>query len=139
MSFPLARQGIEVKLELDPGLPLLSGDRVQLQQVIVNLAINAIQSMVSEPIASKVLSIRTSTRRPTSLLIEVTDTGPGIKPDATDRLFEGFFTTKTSGMGIGLAICRAIIESHGGHIVARNFSEQRGAAFTIDLPLLPSP
>jgi two-component system sensor kinase FixL len=92
--------------------------------------------MASGPTAPKVLSFRTFSHG-TSQIIEVEDTGPGIKPAAIDRLFEGFFTTKGSGMGIGLAICRSIIEAHGGHIMARNFSDQPGAAFTIDLPLLP--
>jgi C4-dicarboxylate-specific signal transduction histidine kinase len=137
LGHELTRQRIEVKLELDRKLPLLIGDRVQLQQVIVNLAINAIQSMTSGPTAPKVLSIRTFSNDPTSQIIEVEDTGPGITPEANDRLFEGFFTTKPSGMGIGLAICRSIIEAHGGHIVARNLSDRPGAAFTINLPLLP--
>lgn len=137
LGHELARQRIEVKLELDRELPLLIGDRVQLQQVIVNLAINAIQSMTSGPTTPKVLSIRTFSNHSTSQIIEVEDTGPGITPEASDRLFEGFFTTKPSGMGIGLAICRSIIEAHGGHIVARNLSDRPGATFTIDLPLLP--
>jgi signal transduction histidine kinase len=137
LGHELTRQRIEVKLELDRELPRLIGDRVQLQQVIVNLAINAIQSMTSGPSTPKVLSIRTFSNDPTSQIIEVEDTGPGITPEANDRLFEGFFTTKPSGMGIGLAICRSIIEAHGGHIVARNLSDRPGATFTIDLPLLP--
>jgi C4-dicarboxylate-specific signal transduction histidine kinase len=137
LGHELTRQGVEVKLELDRELPTLVGDRVQLQQVIINLAINAIQSMASGPTARKVLLIRTFSSQPTSQIIEVEDTGPGINPAAMDRLFEGFFTTKASGMGIGLAICRSIIEAHGGHIVARNLNERSGAAFTIDLPLLP--
>jgi C4-dicarboxylate-specific signal transduction histidine kinase len=132
----LTRQGIEVKLELERELPFLIGDRVQLQQVIINLAINAIQSMTSETITPKVLSIHTFSDA-TSQIIEVEDTGPGIKPAAMDRLFEGFFTTKASGMGIGLAICRSIIEAHSGHILARNLGDRSGAAFTINLPLLP--
>jgi PAS domain S-box-containing protein len=137
LGHELNRQGIEVKLELDRKMPDLTGDRVQLQQVIINLAINAIQSMSSESTAPKVLSIRTFSNHPTSQVIEVEDTGPGIRPEAVDRLFEGFFTTKASGMGIGLAISRSIIEAHGGHIQARNLKGRPGAAFTIDLPLLP--
>ena len=137
LAHELTRHGIELKLDLEPELPLLIGDRVQLQQVIINLAINAIQSMAAGQVMPKVLSVRTFSRKPTSQIIEVEDTGPGIKPDALDRLFEGFFTTKTTGMGIGLAICRSIIEAHGGHIVARNLSDRPGAAFTIDLPLHP--
>ena len=137
LAHELTRHGIELKLDLEQELPLLIGDRVQLQQVIINLAINAIQSMAAEQVMPKVLSVRTFSRWPTSQIIEVEDTGPGIKPDALDRLFDGFFTTKTTGMGIGLAICRSIIEAHGGHIAARNLSDRPGAAFTIDLPLLP--
>jgi PAS domain S-box-containing protein len=138
LGHELNRQNIEVNLELDRELPPIIGDRVQLQQVIINLAINAIQSMTFGPTAPKVLSIRTFSNHPTSQIIQVEDTGPGIKPEAIDRLFEGFFTTKTSGMGIGLAISRSIIEAHGGHIIAHNLSDRPGAAFTIDLPLLPS-
>jgi PAS domain S-box-containing protein len=137
LGHELTRQGIGVELDLDRELPLLTGDRVQLQQVIVNLAMNAIQSMASGPATPKVLSIRTFSKHPTSQIIEVEDTGPGIEPEVIDQLFEGFFTTKTSGMGIGLAICRSIIEAHGGHIIARNLNDRPGAAFTIDLPLLP--
>ncbi len=137
LGHEITRQGILLKLELDRGLPPLIGDRVQLQQVIVNLANNAIQSMASGSTAPKVLSIRTFSKHPESQIIEIEDTGPGIKPAAIERLFEGFFTTKASGMGIGLAICRSIIEAHGGHIVARNLSDRSGAAFTIELPLLP--
>jgi len=135
LGHELTRHRIEVKLELERELPLLIGDRVQLQQVIINLAINAIQSMASGSTTPKVLSIRTSSEKAKSQIIEVEDTGPGIKPAAIDRLFDGFFTTKASGMGIGLAICRSIIEAHGGHIVARNLSDRPGAVFTIDLPL----
>jgi PAS domain S-box-containing protein len=137
LGHELNRQGVKVKLDLDRELPPLIGDRVQLQQVIINLAINAIQSMTSGPTAPKVLFIRSFSNDPTSQIIEVEDTGPGIKPEAIDRLFEGFFTTKASGMGIGLAISRSIIEAHGGHIMARNLNDRTGAAFTIDLPLLP--
>jgi PAS domain S-box-containing protein len=133
----LTRHAIEVELQLDRELPLLVGDRVQLQQVVINLALNAIQSMASRSTGPRVLCIRTFSKRPDSQIIEVEDTGSGIAPEALGRLFEGFFTTKTSGMGIGLAICRSIIEAHGGHIVARNLSDRPGAAFTIDLPLLP--
>ena len=136
LGHEISRQGIVLKLELARELPPLIGDRVQLQQVIINLANNAIQSMASGPTASKVLSIRTFSNHPESQIIELEDTGPGIKPAAMERLFEGFFTTKASGMGIGLAICRSIIEAHGGHIVARNLNDRSGAVFTIELPLL---
>jgi PAS domain S-box-containing protein len=133
----ITRQDIQVKLELDRDLPPLIGDRVQLQQVIVNLAINAIQSMTGAPDLRKALTFRTFSR-PGSQIVEVEDSGPGIAPEAIDKLFEGFFTTKVSGMGIGLAICRSIIEAHRGKIEARNLGDSRGAVFTIELPLLPA-
>jgi PAS domain S-box-containing protein len=138
LGHELTRQGIEVKLELDRDLPALVGDRVQLQQVIINLAINAIQSMTVAPAGTRVLTFRTCAAHPHSQLVEVEDSGPGIEPEALDRLFEGFFTTKASGMGIGLAICRSIVEEHGGKIEARNRADSRGAVFTIELPLPPS-
>jgi C4-dicarboxylate-specific signal transduction histidine kinase len=137
LGHELTRQGIEVKLELDRAAPALVGDRVQLQQVIINLAINAIQSMTAAPRATRVLTFRTYAAHPRSQVVEVQDSGPGIKPEALDRLFEGFFTTKASGMGIGLAICRSIVEAHGGKIEARNLADSRGAVFSIELPLPP--
>jgi PAS domain S-box-containing protein len=134
----ITRQGIQVKLELDRELPPLIGDRVQLQQVIVNLAINAIQSMTGAPDLRRNLTFRAFSRPPMSQIVEVEDSGPGIVPEALDKLFEGFFTTKVSGMGIGLAICRSIIEAHGGSIGARNLADSQGAVFTLELPLLPA-
>lgn len=134
LSHEITRQGIHVKLELDRELPPLIGDRVQLQQVFVNLAINAIQSMSGAPDLRRALTFRTFSR-PGAQIVEVEDSGPGIAPEAIDKLFEGFFTTKVSGMGIGLAICRSIIEAHRGRIEARNLGDSRGAVFTIELPL----
>jgi PAS domain S-box-containing protein len=128
----LLRHDIETRLVLDPALPLILGDRVQLQQVLVNLTVNAIQSMASEAEEPKVLTIRTSTNDDGSQVVEVEDSGPGIEPEALERLFDGFFTTKPTGMGVGLAICRTIIESHGGKIAARNHDDRRGAIFTIN-------
>jgi PAS domain S-box-containing protein len=129
----LIRHGIETRLLLNPSLPLILGDRVQLQQVLVNLTVNAIQSMASDAGEPKVLTIRTSSNGVDgSQVVEVEDAGPGIDPEALDRLFDGFFTTKPTGMGIGLAICRTIIESHGGQITARNLDDRRGAIFTIN-------
>jgi PAS domain S-box-containing protein len=128
----LIRHDIETRLQLDAALPAIYGDRVQLQQVLVNLTVNAIQSMASGAAQAKVLTIRTSPNRVDgSQVVEVEDTGPGIDPEALDRLFDGFFTTKPTGMGIGLAICRTIIESHGGQINARNLTDRPGAIFAI--------
>jgi C4-dicarboxylate-specific signal transduction histidine kinase len=133
----LTRNDVEIQLQLDAALPPFHGDRVQLQQVVVNLAINAIQSMAANAGDSRVLLIRTSGTPQGSQLIEVAGTGPGIEPESLERLFEGFFTTKPRGMGIGLAICRSIIESHGGQITAGNRAARRGATFTIHLPRDP--
>jgi PAS domain S-box-containing protein len=130
----LTRNDVAIQLELAAALPAFHGDRVQLQQVMVNLGINAIQSMAANTDDSRVMSIRTWAAPEGGYVIEVADTGPGIEPDALERLFEGFFTTKSRGMGIGLAICRSIIESHGGQISADNRSDRRGATFTIHLP-----
>jgi signal transduction histidine kinase len=104
---------------------------------MVNLGVNAIQSMAGNVADARIMSIRTLGTHDGAHLIEVEDTGPGIDPETLERLFEGFFTTKPRGMGIGLAICRSIIESHGGQISARNRDGGRGAAFTIHLPRDP--
>jgi PAS domain S-box-containing protein len=130
----LTRHNIEARLQLEPKLKPFLGDRVQLQQVIVNLGVNAIQAMAAEGHVTRILSIRTIQMPDGSRRIEVEDTGPGMEPDVQARLFDGFFTTKSNGMGIGLAICRSIIESHGGQITAGNRDDQPGARFIIDLP-----
>ena len=127
------RSDIETSLQFDTSLSMLFGDRVQLQQVIVNLSVNAIQSMSSSAGVPRKLTIRTRVAVGGATVIEVEDTGPGIRADALPQLFDGFFTTKEAGMGIGLAICRSIIESHGGRIEAANREDHRGARFRIIL------
>ena len=133
----ITRNAVSIQLQLDATLPPFQGDRVQLQQVMVNLGVNAIQSMAGNGDDARIMLVRTSGTPDGAHLIEVEDTGPGIDPETLERLFEGFFTTKPRGMGIGLAICRSIIESHGGQISARNRDDRRGAAFTIYLPRDP--
>ncbi len=133
----ITRNAVSIQLQLDAALPAFQGDRVQLQQVMVNLGVNAIQSMAGNGDDARIMSIKTLGTPDGAHLIEVEDTGPGIDPETLERLFEGFFTTKPRGMGIGLAICRSIIESHGGQISARNRDAGRGAAFTIHLPRDP--
>jgi signal transduction histidine kinase len=105
-----------------------------LQQVIVNLAINAIQAMAQAGSAPRVVTIGTSMASNGRIAIKVEDTGPGIASEALERLFESFFTTKTTGMGIGLPICRSIVEAHGGEISASNRHPGSGARFAILLP-----
>ncbi len=133
----ITRNAVSIQLQLDATLPPFQGDRVQLQQVMVNLGVNAIQSMAGNGDHARVMSVRTWGTPDGAHLIEVEDTGLGIDPETLEQLFEGFFTTKPRGMGIGLAICRSIIESHGGQISARNRDDSRGAVFTIHLPRDP--
>lgn len=109
-------------------------DRTQLQQVIVNLAVNAMQAMAHVKNREHRITIRTSSEG-SSVRCTVEDTGPGVAPEHLGRLFEGFFTTKDDGMGMGLPICRSIIEAHGGRITANNDSAVGGARFSFMLPV----
>jgi C4-dicarboxylate-specific signal transduction histidine kinase len=128
----LRSTGVLVSLDLAPSLPALSGDRIQLQQVVVNLVINAVQAMAQS--AERKLLIRTMpSGRWISCSLE--DSGPGIDPPDLGKLFRDFFTTKDTGMGIGLPMCRSIIEAHGGELRADNNSTLGGARFGFQLPL----
>ena len=128
----LRRQSISTVLELEPDLPDILADRVQLQQVIANIAINAVQAMDGRD--ERRLAIRTTLRDPDTTCVEIADTGPGIPREQFPRLFQSFFTTKRDGMGIGLAMCRSIIEAHGGTIEAANLPDG-GACFCFTLPV----
>ncbi|MBL6927966.1 MAG: PAS domain S-box protein [Rhodospirillales bacterium] len=108
--------GVSVRADLARDLPWAKGDAVQIQQAIINLARNAIEAMASSSRRSRKLTIRTSLPKPDQIEIEVADNGPGIPTDVHDRLFEPFSTTKSHGLGMGLAICRSIIDRHGGRI-----------------------
>ena len=125
---------VEVVVELAPKLPPVPADRVQLQQVIVNLAVNAAQAMGQTAAGARTLTIQTGLGRDDWIVIRVLDTGPGFSGETLGRLFESFYTTKATGMGIGLPICRSIIEAHGGSISARNRVDGLGAEFEIELP-----
>jgi PAS domain S-box-containing protein len=109
-------------------------DRTQLQQVIVNLMVNAMQAMAQAASVNRKISIRTMVVDPTTVRCVIADSGPGIEADHFARLFDSFFTTKQGGMGMGLPICRSIIEAHGGRIDAENGPEG-GARFTLTLPI----
>lgn len=134
LSPELARQNVEATLELDPQQPCVLGDRVQLQQVLVNIAVNAIHAMATRGLGARRLVIRTRNDDPSLVRVELEDTGPGIAADHLDHLFKSFFTTKADGMGIGLAICRSIIDAHGGRITAENLAAPGGARFSFSLP-----
>jgi signal transduction histidine kinase len=101
---------------------------VQLQQVILNLIVNAIEAMSGMNEAPRELLLSTETTEPDGVLVTVRDSGPGLAPAVLGRLFEAFYTTKASGMGMGLSICRSIIEHHGGRLWA-SANQPRGAVF----------
>jgi signal transduction histidine kinase len=126
------RNGVSVEVRLADGLPLVEGDRVQLQQVILNLIINAIQAM-SGADARRDLHLSTVDIASEGTLLAVRDTGSGLSEDHLSRLFEPFYTTKPEGLGMGLPICRSIIEAHGGRLWATP-NEPRGAIFQFTLP-----
>ena len=119
--------------ELTPDLPLVSGDRIQLQQVLLNLILNALEAMAKQPPEKRRLRVRTSRASDGGVEVSVTDSGPGIEPANLPRLFEPFFTTKQSGIGMGLPIARKIVEAHQGRIWAENHPAG-GAIFRFTLP-----
>lgn len=128
----LKQGGVQLTLRFEQNLPSTCGDRVQLQQVVVNLVLNAIQAMQSVPEEDREIEIATA-RSGDLVTLTVDDTGPGIPAGAEERVFDSFFTTKPQGMGIGLAVCRSIAESHGGSITA--MACPKGARFVLSLPL----
>jgi signal transduction histidine kinase len=122
-----------LKTQLPTGLPAVDGDRIQLQQVILNLILNAVEAMGGIDEGARELQISTETDAAGGVLVAVRDTGPGLDPTSVDRLFEAFYTTKPGGMGMGLSICRSIIEAHGGRLWACA-NEPWGAVFQFTLP-----
>jgi signal transduction histidine kinase len=118
-------------------LPQVRGDRVQLQQVIINFVINGIQAMAHLDGRPRVLWVRSRRTDVDRALVEVQDSGNGIEPEHASRLFDAFFTTKPNGMGLGLSICRSIIEAHGGHVSASS-QGGAGAVFQFTLPSIES-
>jgi PAS domain S-box-containing protein len=130
----LLNHQVSLRTELAPELPTVCGDRVQLQQVIINLVINGIEAMQEVTDRPRELTLRTRPDEDQRMLVTVKDCGIGISPAHADRLFNAFFTTKSSGMGMGLSICRSIIEAHGGRVWAEPNLPQ-GAIFHFTLPL----
>jgi signal transduction histidine kinase len=148
------RNGVSLQTKLEHDLPLILGDRIQLQQVMLNLLINAIEAMSgvhegprelwvsSEKVADipneseedRLSDSALTEAQWTHVLIAVRDSGPGLRPESLNRLFDAFYTTKPQGMGMGLAISRSIIEAHGGRLWA-TAKVPRGAAFQFALPI----
>jgi signal transduction histidine kinase len=128
----IARNRIALRTELDQDLPPARGDRVQLQQVLLNLIMNAVEAMAAGE--TRDLMVRSRAPGPQKVVVSVCDSGPGVEAQKVDRLFEPFFTTKPHGMGMGLAICRSIMEAHQGRLTARA-NEPRGAIFEAEFPI----
>jgi C4-dicarboxylate-specific signal transduction histidine kinase len=127
------RHGVSIRSELADDLPIVLADRVQLQQVILNLFMNAVEAMVSISDRERLVRVRSKKDDGGGALIAVEDSGPGVEPKDAKRIFEAFFTTKAEGMGMGLSICRSIVESHGGRITVAN-AVPRGTVFQVTLP-----
>ena len=125
---------VVTRTELAAGLPPVAGDRVQLQQVVLNLIMNAIEGMSAVKDRTRILHIRTAQQSPDSVLVVVQDSGIGLDPAQLERIFDAFYTTKQGGMGIGLSVSRSIIEAHGGRIWAA-LNEGPGLTFRFDLPI----
>jgi PAS domain S-box-containing protein len=130
------KNGVSVQTNFANGLPLIEGDRVQLQQVILNLMMNAIEAMSGFSDGTRQLLIKTQEAERSGVLVAVRDSGPGLEAATLDRLFDAFYTTKPGGLGMGLSISRSIIEAHSGRLWA-SANLPRGAAFEFILPIHP--
>jgi PAS domain S-box-containing protein len=129
----MAKNGVSVHTDLADGLPMVVGDRVQLQQVLLNLIINATEAMSGAYEGPRELSVGSRTANSGGVLVAVGDSGPGLASEGLDRVFDSFYTTKPSGLGLGLSICRSIVEAHGGRLWA-NANVPQGAIFQFTVP-----
>jgi C4-dicarboxylate-specific signal transduction histidine kinase len=134
----MASRHVPMRLELASGLPMVRGDRVQLQQVVLNVVLNGIEAMREANGRDAALAIRTFGAGAHSVTVAIQDSGPGIDPRAVDRIFEPLYTTKREGLGMGLAIARTIIQAHGGQLRASN-NAAGGATFEFTLPAAGNP
>ena len=132
----LKSRSINLSAKLGAALPVVLGDRVQLQQVIVNLLVNSIHAVAHAEAATRRINLNTGADEDDAVGFSIRDSGPGIPDENLERVFESFFTTKDGGMGIGLAICRSIIKAHGGSIAVSNHPAG-GAQFRFTLPAMP--
>ncbi|HUB14633.1 MAG TPA: ATP-binding protein [Acetobacteraceae bacterium] len=129
----VAKHGVSVQTRLADDLPIIHGDRVELQQVMLNLIINAVEAMSGVSQGARELLIGTGRTEPNGVLIAVRDSGPGLAPAAREHLFDPFYTTKPGGLGMGLSICRSIIEAHGGRLWVEG-NEPHGTSFQFTVP-----
>jgi C4-dicarboxylate-specific signal transduction histidine kinase len=131
LRIDLKQNGVELETQLDEKVLVVEGDKVQLQQVILNLVMNAVEAMQS--VQTRVLKVKTDQINSGMVRVSIEDTGPGIDPANIDRVFKPFFTTKENGMGMGLVICRSIIEKHDGRIWVSP-GVNGGSIFEFELP-----
>ena len=132
----LIGHGVTVSVQLAPGLPKVRGDRVALQQVLLNLVVNACDAMRQDQPLGRELTVATTQDGDGAVRVAIVDRGAGIAAEGIERVFEPFFTTKEHGLGLGLAICRSIVAAHGGRLGAANNAD-RGATFWFTLPPAP--
>ena len=125
---------VNVLLQIDPGAPKVHGDKVQLQQVVLNLLLNAFQAMKDCPMTERQVTVRTELNDGHKVIVAVSDRGEGLKDDQLEKIFQPFYTTKNDGLGLGLSISRSIVEAHGGRLWAQN-NPDRGATIYFTVPL----
>ena len=130
----IAKNGVSVQTRFTEGLPAVHGDRVQVQQVVLNLILNAVEAMSAVEEDVRELLLSTERSETCGVLVAVRDSGPGIDPERREHVFDAFYTTKSSGVGMGLSICRSIIGAHGGRLWVDE-NEPRGAVFQFTLPI----
>jgi len=132
------RRKINVSLEAEPEMSAVQGDRVQLQQVVLNLLLNAFDVMRDADASDRVVRLNIGRMDERMLKVSVVDAGPGLPPESIERVFDAFYTTKSKGLGMGLSISRSIIEAHGGRMWAEN-NLKRGATFSFTIPIATPP
>ena len=133
MRAQVAESGVSVRMQLADDLPTIEGDRIGLQQVMLNLVVNAVEAMSGLGDERRELIVNTSRDESGDILVCIRDSGPGLAPDRIDRIFQPFYTSKAGGMGMGLSICQSIMEAHGGRLWA-SANAPRGAVFQFMLP-----